>query len=180
MTLYAYIMTNDDGGAPNPFDDDVGKPVCTLAYCMPMTRRAAKEGDYVVGLAGAKFRELRWKIIYAMKVEKNLSFDAYDKLFPSRQRGSDKSRDTDHVLVSRVFTYWGEKARSLPPKLDFLKKRFPSNASVAHRRDFSTLEVQAFKAWFNKQARGQQGMPYHWEEDEDTALCIPRSHRKKC
>ena len=50
-TLFAYIMTEDKGSAPNPFHG-----FCTLALCMPMTRGAAQVGDYVVGLAGKRLR----------------------------------------------------------------------------------------------------------------------------
>lgn len=163
MTLYAYIMTHDNGRAPNPHGD-----FCTLAYCMPMTRRAAQCGDYVVGLAGAKFRDRggEWHIIYAMRVtEPPISFNAHDERFSDkvvRVLGKYK-RQADCVLVSKDFVYWGEEAKPLPTYLNFLRNAFYTNgkvAGIAHRRDFTNQQVQAFKQWFSRQKKGKRGEPF--------------------
>ena len=163
MTLFAYIMTNDDGRAPNPHDD-----TCTLAYCMPMTRRAARCGDYVVGLAGANFRDRgrEWHIIYAMRVtEPPISFNAHDERFSNKvvKVRAKYKRLADYVLVSEDFVNRGERAKPIPPSLEFLRNAFYSNgkvAGIAHRRDFTAQQVQKFKQWFNRQKKGKQGEPF--------------------
>ena len=167
MTLYAYVMTNDDGRAPNPSDE-----VCTLAHCMPMTRGVAQKGDYVVGLAGAEFGKSRWNIIYAMKVTETLSLDEHDRCFPSRHGPPVR---TNRALVSDDFVYWGggEKAICPPNSLDFLRRAF-SNGSRGHRR-FTDKRVQTFIEWFSKQPRDKQGEPFH-----ETTRTHRRRPRKKC
>ena len=165
MTLYAYIMTHDTGDAPNP-----SREVCTLAYCMPMTRGKAQEGDYVVGLRGRRLgsREYLkkvggdWHIIYAMKVTETLTLSEHAKRFPARPGPQVK---TDRALVSNDFAYWGKEAKKLPDSLQFLRQAFYSNSvlsGISHRCGFSDEEVQAFKRWFNKQKKGRQGEPFEY------------------
>ena len=183
-TLFAYVMTNDSGFAPNPFHG-----FCTLARCMPSTRSVAKVGDYVVGLAGKRLRGCLgesgdWRIIYAMQVTDKKTFREYwdDKDFlckrPDRSAGGEKALgDNDirlntpgkHVLISGAgrFTYWGKKAPTVPPNLGFLVPPFIPYA-IGHRRKFSKDEVEAFIRWFDGQERGRLGMPTDWDE------------RKKC
>ncbi len=180
MTLYAYIMTDDNGRAPNP-----SYGVCTLAYCMPMTRRAAQCGDYIVGLGGAEFRERKggWHIIYAMKVQEKIAFITHDRRFQGRAEEVDDAYRclADSVLVSRDFAYWGSNARFLSDTpLSFLEKAF-DNGSRGHRYRFTDEEEKQFTRWFNQQQKGKQGEPFDWEEDADTALCVPRHHpRRNC
>lgn len=69
MRLYSYIMTDDKGFAPNPFGS-----YCTLATCMPITRRVAQVGDWI--MARSSINEGH-KLIYAMKVTEKLTLDAY-------------------------------------------------------------------------------------------------------
>lgn len=157
MTLYAYVMTHDTGGSPNP-----SRGVCTLAYCMEMTRGVAREGDYVVGLAGADFRESRWNIIYAMRVSEWLSPNAYCSRFPAREPEDEEQRTTLRfgALVSDDFVYWGREAPSLAEaQLQFLQDAFP-NSSRGHRFNFTKPEVQKFISWFNRQEKGKQGEPF--------------------
>ena len=159
MTLYAYIMTNDDGGAPNPFGG-----VCTLAYCMEMTRGAAEKGDYVVGIGGAQFRNRggEWHIIYAMQVSEWLSSDEYCNRFPTRAPEDEEQQVTLRygALISKDFVYWGKNAPSLSETpLEFLKDAF-SNSRRAHRHSFSPAQVQTFERWFNEQEKGKQGEPF--------------------
>ena len=73
-TLHSYVMTMDDGFAPNPFHD-----VLTLACCMTTIRRVAEKDDYIVGLTGQRYRQGGpFRIIYAAKVtEEPLPFNKY-------------------------------------------------------------------------------------------------------
>jgi len=69
MTLYSYIVTVDNGFAPNPFWG-----YCTLACCKPKIRRTAQIGDWIVGLSP---RAKGNKIIYAMEVKEILPYADY-------------------------------------------------------------------------------------------------------
>ena len=79
-SLYTYCIPYDDGAAPNPYWG-----TCTLTICKPAIRRTARVGDWVVG-TGAKFarmadkrtRDLRGRVVYAMKVTEKLSMRQYD------------------------------------------------------------------------------------------------------
>ena len=186
MTLYAYIMTNDDGRAPNP-----SHGVCTLAYCMEMTRGVAEKHDYVVGLAGAEFKDSRWNVIYAMKVAKWLSPDEYCKRFRARRpqnKKEQKTLDKSGALVSNDYVYWGREAPCLPHSLNFLIGAFfNGNGTLCprgHKNRFTSTEVQKFERWFNeqkKQKNGKRGEPFGTAADEDKQpRTSHRRSRKKC
>lgn len=185
MTLFAYLMTNDDGSAPNPFHD-----VCTLALCMPMTRGAAQPGDYVVGLAGKRLREClnkggEWRIIYAMQISDAMTFEDYrlhrDSRFRAKRpgKGGIKAlgdnvghavKGTDRLLIGEKFAYWGRELMPVPPELGFLVSAFSRETRgnepsfIGHRRKFSEDEVAVFIEWFNLQERGRLGDPTDWDE----------------
>jgi len=69
MNYYSYIVARDFGFAPNPF----GKH-CTLATCKPRIRKTAKINDWIFGLSG---KALNYKLIFAMKVSKKITFNEY-------------------------------------------------------------------------------------------------------
>lgn len=71
MKLYSYVLDHDYGFAPNPFFG-----VCTLATCKPKIRDHAVVGDYIVGTGCAK-RDRRGFLVYFMRVEEIITFDAY-------------------------------------------------------------------------------------------------------
>jgi len=73
VTIFTYTIEHDLGFAPNPFHR-----VCTLACCKPAIRKAAKEGDYIIGMGAVK-PNLRGHISYWMRVNEILSFDQYWK-----------------------------------------------------------------------------------------------------
>ncbi|MCG3135469.1 MAG: hypothetical protein HMLKMBBP_03125 [Planctomycetes bacterium] len=69
--IYSYIVTHDSGYAPNPFHG-----YCTLACCKPAIRKAAKKGDWVVGITSAT-RGRPQRLVYAMRVDEVLTFARY-------------------------------------------------------------------------------------------------------
>ena len=71
MRLYSYVVEHDLGFAPNPFFG-----YCTLAACKPDIRKAAKEGDYIVG-TGTKHNDMTYAILYWMRVTEILDIDNY-------------------------------------------------------------------------------------------------------
>ena len=174
-TLFAYIMTEDKGSAPNPFHG-----FCTLALCMPMTRGAAQVGDYVVGLAGKRLRRGGdWRFIYAMQVLEAMTFDEYwhDKRFRAKKpRGESGIRalgdsvgqpvaGTDRVLIGEKFAYWGRETKPVPASLQFLPPAFeplePGGwpRACGHRRIDDPEKVEAFLKWFKGQKKGCLGEP---------------------
>lgn len=72
MKLYSYIVARDYGFAPNPFHG-----FCTLATCKPKIRSSAAVGDWIVGTGAKTKYGLNGRLIYAMKVDEPLDFDAY-------------------------------------------------------------------------------------------------------
>ena len=70
--LFVYPITRDLGFAPNPFHG-----VCSLATCKPKMRKSAVVGDWVLGIAGANYRDLRGKCIFLMQVTEKMGFDEY-------------------------------------------------------------------------------------------------------
>lgn len=128
MKIYSYTMTNDDGFAPNPTGE-----ICTLAYCMVQMRRTVQVGDYVIGLAGAKYRKMRgtdypaYPIIYALRVTDVIDFQEFSSERRYREHFSNPLyvRDqlkTNRVLVSDEFVYWGGDGPLLPIQLRTLIK----------------------------------------------------------
>lgn len=76
VRLFTYIMTDDSGSAPNPFNG-----MCTLAICKPAIRRTANVGDWVAGFASVNAEHgIGRKLIYAMKVTQKETMQDYDTL----------------------------------------------------------------------------------------------------
>jgi len=75
-SLFTYIVSCDSGAAPNPFHG-----MCSLAICKPSIRRSAQKGDWVAGLGSknAPGGDLSGHLIYAMRVERVLSLEEYDR-----------------------------------------------------------------------------------------------------
>ncbi len=94
--LFSYVLRWDTGFAPNPFFG-----ACTLATCKPQIRELAVVGDWVAGF-GSREDGREGLLVYAMRVEEVLSFDAYwaDPRFASKKpnlKGSRKQRAGDNV-----------------------------------------------------------------------------------
>ena len=104
--LYSYPITRDYGFAPNPFHG-----VCTLATCKPRIRKAAKVGDWVMGVGGSNLKLVKKKCIFLMKVTEKISFQEYwdDSRFslkkPSRN-GSRVQMLGDNIYHQDVFGKW--------------------------------------------------------------------------
>lgn len=94
--LYVYIVRYDIGFAPNPFYG-----FCTLATCKPDIRKRAKVGDWVAGI-GSKQEGQDGLLVYAMRVNEDLTFDEYweDPRFQYKKpyrAGSIKQRYGDNI-----------------------------------------------------------------------------------
>lgn len=96
MRLYSYIVARDYGFAPNPFYG-----YCTLATCMPVIRRTAQVGDWVVG-TGSATKGLDGRLVFAMRVDETMTYNEYwadDRFSCKRPRlnGSLKQRYGDNI-----------------------------------------------------------------------------------
>ena len=108
---FIYIITGDAGFAPNPFYG-----FCTLANCMPIIRKVAKEGDWIIGLysqAQKIDQNLRGKLVYAMKVQEKMTFSQYwkDKRFLRKKQNthSAKGRCGDNMYYKTSNGDWIQK-----------------------------------------------------------------------
>jgi putative DNA base modification enzyme with NMAD domain len=98
VTLWRYVITNDDGSAPN-----YARPRVTLAICKPKIRKAAKKGDIIIAFAGRQLRRTkgtRWNphaVIWAGVVSDSLPFAKYwiDARF--RNKRPDRSKCADNI-----------------------------------------------------------------------------------
>lgn len=72
MKIFSYVVARDYGFAPNPFNG-----YCTLATCKPGIRRSAVVGDWIVGTGAKTKYNLAGHLIYAMKVDETMDYDAY-------------------------------------------------------------------------------------------------------
>lgn len=70
--LYTYPITRDFGFAPNPFHG-----FCSLATCKPHIRKAARIGDWVMGIGGTSLGAAKRKCIFLMKVTEKIGFQNY-------------------------------------------------------------------------------------------------------
>ena len=191
MAVFVYVLDHDNGGAPDPSEG-----MCTLAYCMWMTRSVARKDDLVVGLGGRRHREAKggWCIIYAMRVAENLNFDEYHARFSGRQSGERLSAEdkaavrakADAALVSTDFVYFGSGAPILEDEgLRFLREAFITDKGklycLGHRRITDKDDIHTVSTWFKEQKKGCRGKPFdNWKQDTATPLCVPPRRRRKC
>jgi hypothetical protein len=94
MNVFTYVIEHDLGFAPNPFHG-----VCSLACCKPRIRKAAKEGDYVLG-TGAVKPALRGHLTFWMEVDEILTFDEY--------WADNRFRRKKPVMVGTTFLRYGD------------------------------------------------------------------------
>ena len=146
-TLFSYILRYDDGAAPNPFWG-----TCTLVICKPKIRKAAKVGDWIVGL-GSKSNpvhtDYRGRIVYAMKVTAKMSMEEYNKYvnehLPEKKPDID-SADWRRRLGDSIY--------------DFSSKGIPQRPGV-HRRANRRTDMSGKSALLSNQFMyyGQAAIP---------------------
>ncbi|MFG1463139.1 hypothetical protein V5F77_09555 [Xanthobacter sp. DSM 24535] len=69
MNLWRYVITADNGSAPN-FES----PATTLAICKPRIRRHAQVGDLVVAFAGGPWGGILMPLSGAARLQENYCF----------------------------------------------------------------------------------------------------------
>lgn len=69
--VYIYVVDRDFGFAPNPFHGTL-----TLATCKPNIRRRAQDGDWVIGVGGARLGATG-RCVFASRITSHATFDEY-------------------------------------------------------------------------------------------------------
>lgn len=168
--LYSYIVRYDIGFAPNPFFG-----WCTLATCKQDIRRKAAVGDWIVG-TGSRDHDAKGRLVYAMRVDEILTFDAYwnDPRFVRKRpdrRNNVKRVYGDNIYHRAPSGNWvqADSRHSLPDGS-------PNEGHI--RRDTSAdavLASQQFTYW------GADGphIPKHLREGELDLVHGAQSHRCK-
>ena len=159
---------------------------------MPVIRRKAKIGDWIIGMGGGELKATG-RCIYAMKVTRDLSFDQYwnaaeffckrpvrhgsrrtmvgDNVYrrdpqtkkwlqencvhsqPNGEQDMPNTRhdtQSDRVLISDEFYYFGSSAPAVPSKL--LRKVGYKNGRG--HRVFSQRDCEALLKWIKAEAEG--------------------------
>lgn len=186
--LFAYVLTTDNGFAPNPFGE-----ICTLACGKPNIRRNANVGDWIIGTTPPPDKG---KLVFAMRVDRGLPFEMYWDFpeyqckKPSRNNGCGdniykKGKDghlvqvknlfhgkehfkadtsINRVLISKTFYYFGREAIVIPEKLRSViptvqgHKTLKPNPENSNKRDI----VPLFLEWLQKNYdQGVHGEPAH-------------------
>lgn len=183
MHIFSYVITHDDGFAPNPFCGFL-----TLATCKPKIRRYARNGDYIVGTGSTKTVG-NHRLVYAARIEDVISIEEYGALQkyaekrPSMRggwqglygdnvyfkvKGHWKQRRNPHhgignmakdlsgkyVLMCRRFWYFGEDAIPIPQGLHAIIKKMQG-----HKRIKDEFLVQQFVRWISAKPIGLHGKP---------------------
>jgi hypothetical protein len=186
MKLFSYIVTHDAGFAPNPFWG-----YCTLACCKPTIRRTAQKGDWIVGLS----RKAKGnKIIYAMQVERILTFAEYyraaefaDKI-PNQQSIKHKCGDNIYKpLRNGDFKQHRSKHKEKDKEHDLsginvlISKKFYYFGSQAiglpkelcglkvlrgHRNRFSQDVIKKFLRFIAERRKGLCAFPTMWDKGD--------------
>ena len=114
---YSYRMDHDLGFAPH-----IAHGLCSVCGCKATTvERWVTPGSWVVGIGGQGTGKPD-KLIYAMKVKENPSYSVFKKRYPrvASYLSHHSISASAPVLLSRHFFYFGDHARSLPPKLSHI------------------------------------------------------------
>lgn len=159
--IFRFVVTHDDGMAPNSQDG-----LLSLVTCKPAVRRQASVGDWVIGYRSKKLGGLS----FVGQVSRKLLIGDYQAEFPDRRdavyrrigfnpNGSEKlerlrpdyhsdeylwKRDMRgrFALVFEPYWYWGCDGFTPP---EFVADM--AHYHVGHARKASTAQVEALKDW---------------------------------
>ena len=176
--LYSYVVMHDSGFAPNPFYG-----FCTLATCKPQIRKTARPGDWILGTVSKSVSpEPRliyamrvtetlsyteyWCDARFRKKRSDNGAACGDNMYCRDADGQwhqgpgyhgpdaiGHDTQTDRVLVSDDFIYWGSAAPFLP-----LFAEMDIRAGRGHKCHFPEDTIQACISWLRDcQDRGHTG-----------------------
>lgn len=168
MRLYSYVVRYDIGFAPNPFHG-----WCTLATCKQDIRRKAQIGDWIVG-TGSTTRDAGGRLVYAMRVDEVLAFDAYwhDPRFACKRpnrHGSIKRAYGDNIYHHGPSGEWVQE-----DSRHSLSDGSPNQGHID--KDTSADAVLASQQFTYWGARGPD-IPKHLRQGELDLVHTAQSHR---
>lgn len=168
---YSYRIDHDKGFAPNPYNE-----VCTLSGCKTRKKdgtrnieNLAQNNNWIIGIGGNNTGKPD-KLIYAMKVKENISYDEFLKKYPGKSKYLSRKKAGERVLVSKNFYYLGNKAINLPDKLSHLI----TNAQGYKTKSISDKDIKLLEKHLHKKGfeeYGKYGEPNNKEESEDKGCC---------
>lgn len=172
MQLWRYVITTDEGKAPN-----YEPPFVTLAICKPTIRKHAVEGDLVLAFAGKPLSRPAAAVVWAGIVSEKLTFAQYwadprfqgkkpgassrpDNIYEPRISGLKQVRNLSHgecdkasdirgtyVLVFETSFKLAYTAEPCPPEY-----RMPLNSRRGERKtELSDNQFTSLVAWLNSQ-----------------------------
>jgi Nucleotide modification associated domain 2 len=201
MKLYSYVVRHDTGFAPNPFWG-----YCTLATCKPEIRRRAQPNDWIIG-TGSVTNVGRSRLLYAMHVNKVLTFEEYDRArrFIRKRpnmRGTPRQRCGDNIYYRRADGEFEQRpsrhgpenqARDLGGHKVLIARRFyywgrlavdlplPFRALIkrgpGYKSDFDSAFVTSFIQWLDRHPAGVRGQPS--QGDVNTCDCNSRASGRR-
>jgi len=145
-------MDHDTGFAPRIVNDRF----CFLSGCKTTTAEVwAREGSWIIGIGGNDTHKPN-KLIYAMKVDRNVSIKDFRKEFPREKKHLFNNKATN-ALVSTEFYYLGDKAIPLPKELEHLMIHTQGCKSKAFKPD----DIEILKFYLNEEGfkPGKSGNP---------------------
>lgn len=106
---YVYRMDHDTGFAPN-----IEYGICSLSGCKRNTvEKWANRGSWVIGIGGKGTGKPN-KLVYAMQIEENLTYDEFKSKYPRKSKYLLHEHAGSNVLISKYFYYFGDNAIDLP------------------------------------------------------------------
>jgi hypothetical protein len=177
--IFRYVVRQDRGGSPNPYHG-----WCSLAVCKPQIRRAARVGDWIIGLRS----RISDQVICAMRVDEVVALADYwrDPRFRAKRPGrgpyppdnfyraaadgalvrvDNSLHDAGHAaqdiggrnaIVSRCFWYFGDQSPELPTDLIHLVHSGQGHSLSARRRPD---DLPRLLTWLSHWPRGVLGSP---------------------
>lgn len=203
VKAYRYIITNDDGSAPN-----YSPPQVTLAICKPKIRKNALPGDLVIAFQGRSIGSDPHAVRWAGVVSERMTFADYwnDSRFRSKRpdasiRGdsiyepangqlrqvrnlshgsADKKSDISGVNVlvfSKAWNFTDVTARRMPADID-LSIALPFRRG--HRvTDLDDSQFALTISWLEKIYRGGAAV-VALDNENEKSRCRPRSAQRRC
>lgn len=184
--IYLYKLTCDNGGAPC-----VHRGVLSLAICKPAIRKAAKEGDWIIGFGGKTVPDLKGRLIYVAKITSVEEDGGYYKDARYRGRPDRIYRFTDpgyeyiprsrfhdeddlahdlgspphferaRVLLSDTFAYFGRNKKTSIDDIKDIYEALPRNFAKNHMEQVHERLERYIISVFAQFGPGEHGKPTH-------------------
>jgi len=164
---YVYRIRCDTGFAPHIEGD-----ICTLSGCKNSKdgkrkniEESAEKGSWVVGIGGNETRQAD-KLIFAMKVEENLTYFNFKQKNPKESQYLNREKAGSNVLISKKFYYLGNNAIELSKELRHIIWRRPNCRCITDK------DVKRLKDFFLKKGYYKYGVYGKPSNSEPSRKCV--------